>query len=226
MPSPVPAAARQSLSSETYAEIYQALLQGVFKPGQRLSEPELALRFGTSRSPVREALMRLEHEGFVERTSRGQVRVKALDISEFENLNVVRANLEGLAVRLATPRLRTIDLEYMKGSLDEMERFAIKGDTPRTLSAGRDFHDVIARECGNQLVVELLSSLRSRISRFRTLVASLGNYDAERIAEHRRVLKALYQRNPGHAEAAMIRHVNRSAEVFVRKLRRRMDTRA
>lgn len=221
MPSPESISIKKSLSGETYAEIRQALLQGTFKPGQRLSESELALRFGTSRSPVREALMRLEHEGLIEKTSSGTVRVKALAISDFEQLNVVRATLEGLAVRLAAPRLRTLDLESMSEKLDEMERCMKKGDAVQTVSAGRDFHDVIARECGNQLVVELLSSLRDRASRFRITVASLGNYDPERIAEHRRILKALYQRNAEKAEAEMIRHVNRSAEALVVKLRKR-----
>src|SRR4051812_18228843 len=73
-------APRLSLAEEAYREISDALLSGALEPGQRLSEPELALRFHTSRSPVREALARLEHEGFVERAPSGRLRVAALDI--------------------------------------------------------------------------------------------------------------------------------------------------
>jgi DNA-binding GntR family transcriptional regulator len=180
------------------------------------------LRFRTSRSPVREALLRLEHDGFLERTQNGQVRAKPLDVSDFEALYVIRANAEGLAVRLATPRLRTIDLEEMGLRLDELEKLARKGDPDGAVAAGQGFPDVITRECGNPLLVEILGGLRARISRFRILVGS-PEYEKEKIVEYRRILKALYQRSPEQAEAEMIRHVNRSATAFVAKLRRRIE---
>jgi DNA-binding GntR family transcriptional regulator len=211
--------AKPLLSEEAYAEIREALAAGTLKPGQRLSEPELALRFNTSRSPVREALGRLEHEGFIERLPSGRVRVAALDIRDLEQLYVVRANLEGLAARLATPLLRTIDLEAMTKSVDEMERSVKKGDARGAISSGQKFHDIITRECGNKPLVNLLSGLRARISRFRAVVAALGDYDPDRVTEHRRLLKALYQRHAEQAEAEMIRHVERSAAVLMRRLR-------
>ena len=211
-----------SLKSETYTLMRKALIEGTFKPGQRLSEPELALRFGTSRSPVREALSRLEQEGFIDRAASGYVRVKELSIADFQKLYALRACVEGFAVRLATPRLRTLDLEEMNCKLDEMERCIKRGNVARAVTAGKNFHNVVARECGNELVVELLGNLRARISRFRILVASLGNYDMERINEYRRILKAMYQRDPQRAEAEMIQHVERSAAIFVAKLQKKI----
>lgn len=216
-----PATHKQSLSGEAYSEIRQALLRGALEPGQRLSEPELALRFKTSRSPVREALMRLEHEGFVERLANGRLRVATLDIRDLEQLYVVRANLERLAARLATPLLRTVDLERMGECVEEMERCVKKRDAAGAIAAGQEFHDVITRECGNQPLIDVLSSLRARISRFRAVVASFNDYDPDRVAEHRRILKAFYQRNAEQAEAEMIRHVQRSAAVLVGRLRQR-----
>jgi DNA-binding GntR family transcriptional regulator len=213
--------AKQSLSEEAYAEIRNALVAGEYLPGQRLSEPELALRFNTSRSPIREALVRLEHEGFIERLPSGRMRVAELDIGYLSQLYVVRANLEGLAARLAAPLLRTVDLDEMSRSVEEMERAVKKGDARRAIAAGQQFHDVLMRECGNEPLVSLLTALRARISRFRALVASLGDYDPERVVEHRRILKALYQRNAEQAEAETIRHVDRSAAVLMRKLRQR-----
>lgn len=215
-PSPKP-----SLSEGAYSEIRQALVQGDFEPGQRLSEPELALRFSTSRSPIREALGRLGHEGFLERMPNGRVRVRALDISELEQLYVVRANVEGLAARLAAPRLRTIDLEQMEQAQEEMERSIKKSDAVGAIAAGQAFHDLLVRECGNQPLIEVLSGLRAKISRFRAVVASLGDYDPERAIEHRRILKALYQRKAEQAATEMIRHVNRSAAVLMGKLHKR-----
>src|ERR1700694_347597 len=96
-------AAKQSLAEEAYREMRDPRPWGGSEPGQRLSEPELALRFNTSRSPVREAWFRLEHERVVERMPSGRVRVAALALAYLEQLYVVRANLEGLAARLAAP---------------------------------------------------------------------------------------------------------------------------
>src|SRR5574338_1251747 len=101
---------KKSNAEAAYGRLREEFAKGTLNPGQRLSEPELSLRLGMSRSPIREALLRLEHEGFVERSASGQARVKPLDLSEFEQLYVLRANVEGLAARLATPRLRTLDL--------------------------------------------------------------------------------------------------------------------
>lgn len=217
-----PFAAKTSLSEGAYADMRQALIKGDFEPGQRVSEPELALRFRTSRSPVREALVRLEHEGFIERMPNGRVRVRALDLAELEKLYVVRANVEGLAARLAAPRLRTIDLEQMEKAQQEMDRCVKKHDAAGAIAAGQEFHDLLLRECGNEPLIEVLGGLRAKISRFRAVVASLGDYDPERAVEHRRILKALYQRKADQAEAEMIRHVNRSAAVLIGKLRQRV----
>jgi len=211
---------KQSISEETYSEIKRALIKGDFEPGQRISEPELALRFRTSRSPIREALVRLEHEGFVERTPSGRIRVVALDVDDLEQLYVLRASIEGLAASLATPRLRTIDLERMAEHVDEMERCVKRRDAAGAIAAGQEFHDVIMRECGNRPVVEVLEGLRARISRFRAVVASFREYDPDRVVEHRRILKALYLRKPETAQAEMIKHVGRSAEVLIARIRK------
>jgi DNA-binding GntR family transcriptional regulator len=219
MTPPKSGVSRQSLSEETYSEIRRALITGVFQPGQRLSEPELALRFRTSRSPIREALVRLEHEGFVERTPNARIRVAALDIEDLKQLYVLRASIEGLAARLATPLLRTVDLERMAATADEMDRCVKKRDAAGAIAAGQDFHDVIMAECGNRPLVQVLDGLRARISRYRGVVASFSEYDPERVAEHRRILRAMYQRNPEAAELAMIRHVDRSADVLIARLR-------
>lgn len=217
---PGPDSPKPSLSETTYSEIRQALIAGDFGPGQRLSEPELALHFNTSRSPIREALSRLSHEGFLERLPSGRVRVRELDLAELEQLYVVRASVEGLAARLAAPRLRTIDLEQMENAQDEMESCIRKGDAVGAISAGQQFHDVLVRECGNEPLIEVLSSLRAKISRFRAVVASLGDYDPERAGEHRRILKALYQRKAEQASAEMMRHIGASARALMRRLRK------
>lgn len=211
---------KSSLSEEIYLRIRRALIEGSLAEGQRLSEPELALKFKASRSPVREALVRLEHEGFVGRTDSGRVYVRPLEIEDLRQLYIVRATLEGLAARLAAPRLRTIDLENMQSSIEQMERHVSRRNAAGAIEVGEAFHEVIIRECANAPLQEVLSGLRARISRYRAVVASFRDYDPERIAEHKRILKAFYQRDPGQAEAEMTRHVERSAAVLIDRLRK------
>jgi DNA-binding GntR family transcriptional regulator len=211
-------AARQSLAEDTYLKIRRALVDGEFEPGQRLSEPELALKFNISRSPIREALVRLEHESFIDRQPNGRMLVKVLDIDDLTQLYEVRAVIEGFAARLAAPLLRTVDLERMSARIDAMEKCVSKGDPEGALAAGQDFHDIITQECPNRRLIEVLSGLRARISRYRSVVASLGDYEKERVVEHRRILKALYQRNADAAQQEVTRHVQRSADTLVKKL--------
>lgn len=216
-------ATKTSLAESAYLEIRRALVDGTLAPGQKVSEPELALRFRTSRSPVREALVRLEHEGFVERSPNGRVRVKPLGLDDLEQLYVVRAHVEGLAAKLAAPRLRTVDLESMQTHVDEMARCVKKRDPAGAIAAGQAFHDVLMAECGNGPLVDVLDGLRARISRYRAVVASFADYDPDRVTEHQRILRALYQRKPEAAEAEMIRHVSRSAQVLLVRLRKQKE---
>src|SRR4051794_10695572 len=88
---------RPPLQEWAAATLREAIIRGTIRPGERLSEPDLAQRFRTSRSPVREALVQLELEGFVARAETGRVYVRPLDLKEAEELFVVRATLEGLA---------------------------------------------------------------------------------------------------------------------------------
>ena len=212
---------REALQETAYRQIRQAIIEGVFLPGHKLSEPELSMRLQVSRSPVREALVRLEQDGYVIRLPNGRVSVAPLDLNELEQLYVVRANLEGLATRLAASRLRTMDLDNMAAKLATMRRHVEEHDFPAAIEMGQQFHEVILRECANGPLTEVLAHLRGRINRFRLLVAGFKDYDTGRIEEHQRILDALYARQPAEAEAQMVQHISRSAAVLIAKLRKR-----
>jgi DNA-binding GntR family transcriptional regulator len=210
---------RDDLQQQTYRQLKQGIADGDIGAGSRLSEPELAVRFGVSRSPIREALLRLEQDGFVVRSASGRMSVAPLELDELESLYVVRANLEGLATRLAASRLRTIDLEQMGAALEEMRRRVAAGEYQAAVEAGGAFHDVILRECANQPLVDVLDHLKSRITRFRSIAASFDNYDSQRIEEHRRILDALFDRDAARAEQEMVRHITQSAAALMHNLR-------
>jgi DNA-binding GntR family transcriptional regulator len=211
---------RNPLQEQTYHRLKMEIIHGVIEPGQRLSEPELAAMFQVSRSPIREAVMRLERDGFLIRGPSGRLSVAPLDVEEMRHLYVLRASLEGLATRLATPRLRTLDLEEMAEALAANWRAVEDRDGDQGALAGQAFHEVILRECGNGPLREVLFELSSRINRFRMLAVSFDRYDAARLKEHQRILDALYERQAEAAEAAMIVHIENSGTVLLGNIRR------
>lgn len=208
---------KRSLKDEAYAELRQAIISGSLSPGAQLSEQQLAAQFQISRSPIREALGRLEQEGFAIRHGNGRIYVAPLDEMELEQLYIVRANLEGLAARLAASRLENVDLGKMEDDLRAMEKRAEAGDVDGSLRCGESFHDVILATCGNAPLVELISGLRLKISRFRTVIASARNQHV-RVAEHNKVLDALRARDGEGAQRAMENHIMQSADVIVRTM--------
>jgi DNA-binding GntR family transcriptional regulator len=214
---------RSALQEQTYSRLRRKIIEGTIEPGQRLSEPELAAMFGVSRSPIREAILRLERDGFVVRGPSGRLSVAPLDVDEMQQLYVVRANLEGLATRCAASRLRTIDLDEMTLHLEANLRAVEERDGPTAARAGQAFHEIILRECGNKPLVDVLIHFQSRINRFRMIAVSFENYDTARIEEHRQVLALLYDRQPERAEAMMIEHIQNSGAALLVNVKRMLD---
>ncbi len=205
--------ARGTVGAKAYDSLRSALINGDIPPGAALSEPQIAEQFATSRSPVREALKRLQVEGFVARTETGRLRAAPLDIGELDDLYVLRAAIEGLAARLATPRVTMQDLDAMAETIDRMEDRTAAGEIESSLEAGAEFHAAIQARCGNGPLAATIDSVRVRIVRYRSLIASARPTDL-RAAEHRAVLQAILDRDPDRAAEEMSRHVAASADAL------------
>lgn len=199
------------LQQRAVTAIRNELIHGGFKPGERISELDLANRFNSSRSPIREAVVQLEHEGFLERTPTGRIKVRPLELAEAEQLFVVRGHLEGLAARLAAENMNLKDLNRLEDNLDAMKRAAAAGDTKLALECGAEFHRTIIEACGNRPLIETLEGFRSRVSRYRYILASIDEFSEQRIREHEAILAALRTQNPAGAEQAMVNHVSVSS---------------
>lgn len=209
---PIP---KKPLREEAYDALKRAIIEGSIKPGTQLSEPQLAEHFRISRSPIREALGRLEQEGFAQRKANGRLQVAPLDIEELEQLYVLRATVEGLATRLAAGNLSMNDLKQMAELLKKMESAAAAGNIEESLKQGAKFHDTILENCGNKPLIDVVDGVRLRIDRFRMVIASTRN-QAARVAEHWRIYDALHDRDPESAEKAMIAHIQQSAETILK----------
>lgn len=201
---------------EAYAHILRALRHGRFRAGERLIAESIAAEIGTSRMPVREALRRLAAEGLVTiRTNRG-VTVNALDVKDMQEAFEMRAVLEGLAVRLAVPRLRPVDLRRLQAMLDAMEdRSAPDADWT---GAHRAFHETLCAYSESPRLLRQIASLHSLVEPHMRLWDRMADRHVGTREHHEELLAALREGDPAACEAAMRRHVMETVPDLLRHL--------
>lgn len=210
-----------NLVSLALERLERAILEGDLKPGQRLSETELARRFGISRGPLREAIGQLEGRKLVERVTNQGARVVWLSPAELIDLLVIRESIEGMACRLATQRMSDDDLDQLDAMLEDHA-------SDSTLVAGRgyfqgagdkDFHGRIARASGNpRLLAMLEGELYSLIRLYRHRLSMRPGRPQDALDEHRVILAAMRTRDPDKAEAAMRAHIRNSSSAVAEVL--------
>lgn len=199
----------ERLAEQAYAALRDAILSHQLPPGTRLSVPDMARRLGISRSPAREAIARIAHEGLARvEPNRGAVvsEIRANDLLEIYALREV---LEGLACRLATTHISEKQLEDLRAILDEHNGVISAGQLERHYELDQAFHAGIRRIAGNEQLTESLDRLQGqiRVAMYTTHRSPGGMSQA--LAEHRIILDALASGKPQAAERAGRDHISR-----------------
>lgn len=197
------------MQKDAYALILEAIDQGIYRPGDRLVEAELAERFGVSRTPVREALQRLETQSMLTRDGRSMI-VASLDHNQLAELYVVRAELEGLAARLAARHAAPEEVRVLSDMV-ETDREIV--DDPDELSrANRRFHKQIHLASHNRYLVQQLDLVhRSMALLASTSLAAEGRGEAA-LAEHADLVRAIAAGDGEAAQAALRAHISKAFE--------------
>jgi DNA-binding GntR family transcriptional regulator len=157
-----------SLRQRVYRALQKAILTGALAPTERIRDQELALRLGVSRTPVREALQRLEDEGLVETAPRASTRVAPLDATAARQAYPVVAALYALATRLAAPSITMTDLAALREANETLARMIASPDSATVLQAiavDDRFHQVFFDRCGNREIERTLERLLPKIRR-------------------------------------------------------------
>lgn len=201
-----------------YKKLREAVLDGGLEPGRVASQNDLIELFGVTRSPLREALRRLQDEGLISSEPNRRVRVAPLTIEDLEQLYVMRLCLEGGAVRVTVPRLTADDFGEAEGLMATMDHFARRDDWSRLRAPHRSFHMLLVSGAGPQAAA-LMGQLFDRTERYRHAYwNSVPSYwDAGR-KQHRTILDAA---QAGDAEAtarALAAHYLTTAEAVVKEL--------
>jgi len=195
-----------SRGAMVYEMVREWIALGQLRPGERLSEEELARRTGVSRTPVREALKRLEAEGFVQVIPYRGVVVAEPSVDELADLCVVRDVLEALAARLAAQSATDMELAAFEELAQEFEEAVAREDIPAMVESNHRFHEAIWSASRNRVLAQQLRQLRDRIFSHQTTTFTLPDRRKAAVAEHRAILEALKDRDPDRAAEAARRH--------------------
>jgi DNA-binding GntR family transcriptional regulator len=198
---------------DAYQLILEAIDTGVYKPGSRLVESELADRFGVSRTPIREALQRLETQSLLTRDGRSLI-VASLDHSQLSELYVVRGELEGLAARLAARHATPEEKRVLRDMLESDRK--LQDDPEAMARANRRFHKQIHLASHNRYLVQQLDLVhRSMALLASTSIAAEGR-TVDTLEEHERIVRAIEAGDGDAADAALREHIS---QAFVIRLR-------
>jgi len=194
---------------DAYDLVLDAIDTGLYRPGDRLVESELAERFGVSRTPIREALQRLETQSLLTRDGRSLI-VASLDHNQLAELYMVRAELEGLAARLAAQHAAPEEIRVLR-EMVEADRALI--DAPGALArANRRFHRQLHRASHNRYLVQQLDLVHRTMVLLATTTLSAEGRSTKAIGEHNAIVAALEARDGPAADDALRTHISKAFE--------------
>jgi len=195
-----------------------AILDGRFTAGARLRQTDLADQLAISRTPVREALGRLQHEGLVELLPGGGVRVAVLALEEAAELYDLREVLDGLAARLAAQRAAPASFARLEKSLDRMAQCLARNDANQWFGAHVAFHEEIFRASGNARLIALSAMVRLSIQRFHPVLLRTPHRLADADREHRGIHAAIVSGDGERAELLARAHIAGAKEIVVKAI--------
>lgn len=201
-----------SLKERAYVALKDAIISGTYDAGEALSGEDLAAEFGISKTPVREALLRLEQEGLVETVPYKGTYVRSISAEEIAEVYLVRQVLEPLAVKLATPLIPDDELKAFQSLLCSIDEEIVRGEFDHHLKADTALHQLILRNCGNATLEDFATLLLDRSYRIRLFSKTApGDHIMRSHAEHCQIVDALLERDASKAECLMAKHISDAA---------------
>jgi DNA-binding GntR family transcriptional regulator len=199
---------------DAYQLILHAIDIGTYRPGDRLVESELADRFGVSRTPIREALQRLETQSLLARDGRSLI-VASLDHNQMAELYVVRSELEGLAAKLAARHATEEEVRFLKEMVEEDK--ARVGDPAALARTNRRFHRQVHLASHNRYLVQQLDLVYRSMALMATTSLSAKGRSEVALAEHAQIVDAIARGDGEAASAALRSHISRAFEARLRR---------
>lgn len=199
-------------------ELRDAIVAGKLAPGERFSEEKLAASLKVSRVPLREALRRLETEGYVTFLSNSEVAVSKPTSEEIEDYYSITGVLEGLAARLAVERASAEEISRLRELHQQLKEAYQEKDLERYFEANSRFHEFIADIARNERLHRLIDQMRQEIQKTRILSLHLPQRLDFSMREHDQILDAFLKKNSELAETVVMKHLNNQMSALKKML--------
>jgi DNA-binding GntR family transcriptional regulator len=208
----------QTLREKILETIRDAILKGSLIPGEKVAEPELAERFGISRTPIREAFRQLESEGYLTVIPRKGAVVTSLSERDVQEFYSIKSILEGYAAHMAAERLSERDLDRLEAINERLGQLAREGDVKTFFRVHNEFHELFIRAAGNEKLLELINQLMMKFNRLRMASLSLPGRMEISVQEHRKIIEAFRERDGEKADNLVRRTATYGGQVLIQSM--------
>ena len=202
-----------------FTTLRQAILKGELQPGERLMEIQLADKMGVSRTPIREAIRKLEKEGLVNMIPRKGAEVAGISEKMLRDVLEVRMTLEKLAYKLALENIKPEDIERMEETEKAFVKAVQEGNIVDMTAADEQFHFIIYDVAGNDKLKELLYNLKENMYRYRMEYLKDENYRKALVEEHAHLIECFRKRDLASGVALTEQHIKNQEKAVLQRLR-------
>ncbi len=207
------------LRDVVFNTLRQAILTGELKPGERLMEIHLANRLGVSRTPIREAIRKLELEGLVTMIPRRGAEVAQITEKSMNDVLEVRRAVDALCVELACDRITDEALQDLKAACDNFENAVKTKDLKKIAQADVALHDIIVQATGNNRLIQLVNTLSEQMYRYRFEYIKDVSQHEHLVAEHRVIYEAIVKKDKETASKAAKEHIDNQEKAIIHQIR-------
>ena len=207
------------LRDVVFKTLRQAILTGELKPGERLMEIHLANKLGVSRTPIREAIRKLELEGLVTMVPRRGAQVAQITEKNMSDVLEVRRALDELAVELACLRITQEEKEQLKEACLNFEKIVITNDVHEIAKADVAFHDIIFAATGNGRLSQMVNNLAEQMYRYRYEYIKDEKQHDMLVKEHRKIYDSIIANDTDSAKEAIRIHIENQEKAILRQIR-------
>lgn len=203
-----------------FNSLREAIIIGELKPGERLMEVQLAEKMGVSRTPVREAIRKLELEGLVNMVPRKGAHVASLSPKDIVDVLEVRGALDGLATALSSTRIKEDQLKELRQVNNQFANYVEKDNLQGSIKKDVEFHEIIYRSSGNKKLIQIVNNLREQVQRFRVIYLKDYSSPKDIAIEHIKIIEAISSRNPDIALNAAKQHIKNQEEAIIKAIKK------
>ena len=200
-----------SLANQVYTRIESNILNGVYAKGEIISESKLSEELGVSRTPIREAMAKLESDLLIGDSPAGTI-VLGITENDVKDMFIVKRKLEVIATTMTAKNISEAGIAKLKDILEQQEFYASKDNADKVRDLDTEFHDIIYAECGSPIFRAILSPIHHKLMKYRQASLCHEGRILHSVEEHRDIFEAIRERDAAKVEGLMLTHVEHAYE--------------